>query len=314
MKRVLITGITGFIGQNLVNYLNHHEEHQLFGYSRQPEKAKKQFNNVEFLTELDAVRLDRYMINSIIHLAGIAHDLSGKFTEEDYMSVNYQLTANLYDEFLKSNVQQFVFVSSIKAVVDHTDEIITEDYKPEPFSPYGFSKLKAEEHLLKNRKSDKQIYVLRPCMVHGPGNKGNLNLLYKFVNSRMPFPLGAFENRRSYLSIENFCFVMLRILEQKIDQGTYLLADDEAISTTELVEMIGEVSKKASKIIHVPRGVMTAIARLGTALNAPFNKNTLHKLAGNMEISNEKLKKHLKEDLPVSTKEGLKRTLTSFHE
>ena len=314
MKRVLITGITGFVGRNLVKYLAGNEEFQLFGYSRNVKYAKQLFPEIEFLSDLSARMLDRYLIDSFIHLAGIAHDLSANFKKEDYDRVNTAWTCELYDNFLKSNAQNFVFVSSIKAVVDHADEVIDESYKPHPKSDYGISKLKAEEYISRNQQSNKTSFILKPCMIHGPGDKGNLNLLFKFLKKGIPYPLSAFENRRSYLSIENFCFVIEQILSDRVKGGDYLLADNDPMSTLDLVLLISEVNNTKLALWKIPKILVSGLAKMGSLLRVPFNTEMLMKLVGSMEVSNKKLLVHLGKNLPVSTHEGLRRTIESFHE
>lgn len=314
MKRILITGITGFVGANLAHYFNDAEDIQIFGYSRDSESVKANFNNIEFIPELTARIFDRYFIDTIIHLAGIAHDLSGNYKKEDYYKVNYEWTAKIYDEFLKSKTNNFVFVSSIKAVVDHADEVIDERYKPIPTSDYGITKLMAEEHILSHQKSNKCSYILRPCMIHGPGNKGNLNLLYKFVKSGLPYPLAAFENKRSFLSIDNFCFTIDEIINERLECGDYLLADNEAVSTKDLVSLIAEILNQKIRFLRISKGIVLGLAKAGSLLKAPFNSNTLIKLVENMEVSNKKLLVNLGKDLPVSTIEGLTKTIKSFNE
>ena len=314
MKRILITGITGFVGSNLVNYFSDNDLIQIFGYTRNEVEAKKKYPEIEFLPEIKASILDRYLIDTIIHLAGIAHDLSGNYATEDYNRVNYRWTCELYDKFLKSGVNKFVFISSIKAVVDQADEIVDELYKPHPISDYGISKFKAEEYISKNQQSNKTSFVLKPCMIHGPGNKGNLNLLYKFVKKGIPYPLATYENRRSYLSIENFCFVVKEVLHDQLQGGEYLLCDNDAISTMDLVKLISEVCNHNLSMLKIPKKIIEGLAKIGSLINARFNTETLGKLVGNMEVSNKKLLVHLGKELPVSTIEGLRRTIRSFDE
>ena len=314
MKRILITGITGFVGSNLVEFLKSEPSVQLFGFSRNPKEAVGRIPNIDFIPRISAEVLDRYMIDTMIHLAGIAHDLSGKFAKEDYERVNYRWTTEVFDAFSKANCKRFVFVSSIKAIVDHSDREIDEETKPRPLSDYGISKRNAEEYLSNHKRNHQQVYILRPCLIHGPGNKGNLNLLYRFVKSGLPYPLAAFDNRRSFLSIENFCFVVNSIVKEKLEEGAYLIADDELISTLELVQLIGEIKGKRVRLLNIPTGIIKGLAKLGSWLHVPFNKSTLVKLTENMMVSNRKLSVNLGSKLPVSAREGLIRTIKSFDE
>ena len=314
MKRILITGITGFVGTNLVKYLEVNKEVQIFGYSRDIKTAKSIFNQIDFIHDLSANVLDRYLIDTVIHLAGIAHDLSGNYKKDDYQQVNYQWTTEIYNEFLKSNASSFVFVSSIKAISDHADQVIDENTIPNPTSDYGISKRSAENYILSNTKLNKKTFILRPCMIHGQGNKGNLNQLYKFVKARIPYPLAAFENKRSFLSIENFCFTIQNILNDKLSAGEYLVADSSVISTKDLVKLIGEVIGIRVRFIKVPKIIISGFARTGSFLKSPFNSKTLVKLVENMEVSNKKLLLNLEMELPVSMEDGLKKTIRSFDE
>ena len=316
MKRVLITGISGFLGANIVRYFHGNKRVKIVGHSREIKQTKAKYAEykIEFIADLSAETIDKNNIDSIIHLAGIAHDLSGNYTPQDYQLVNYEKTKQLYEEFVKSYANYFVFVSSIKAVVDHTDFIINEDFIPNPSSDYGVSKRQAEEYIINHGQKDKKYFILRPCMIHGPGNKGNLNLLFKFVKSGVPYPLGAFENKRSFLSIDNFCFTIQKILEDQLKAGTYLLSDNDPVSTNDLVRLIGHGINKKVSILKIPKTIIWNLARIGSWIHAPFNTNTIAKLCENMVVSNQKLLVNLNENLPISAIDGLKKTIKSFDE
>jgi nucleoside-diphosphate-sugar epimerase len=316
MKRILITGVTGFVGTSLVHYFHENKGVSIYGHSRDIQKAKTKFAayKIEFLEELTVKAFDENNIDIIIHLAGIAHDLSGKFQENDYQHVNYTNTKELHEVFVNSKVSTFVFISSIKAVVDHTDCLIDENFVPNPASEYGKSKRKAEEFITNNARNDKKYFILRPCMIHGPGNKGNLNLLYRFVKAGIPYPLGAFKNKRSFLSIENFCFIMQKIIEEQLKPGTYLLSDDDPVSTNEVVRIIGRGLNKKVRILSLPKAMIWSLARIGSWTHAPFNTSIVAKLCENMVVSNQKLLLNLKAKLPISSIDGLKKTIKSFNE
>lgn len=316
MERVLITGITGFLGASLLRYFHGNNRISIFGHSRDNKQAKAKFTRykIDFITDLSAETIDAYHINSIIHLAGIAHDLSGNYTQRDYQRINYEKTIELYEEFVKSSADSFVFVSSIKAVVDHTNLIINEEFISNPTSEYGISKRKAEEYIINHVLNDKKYFILRPCMIHGLGNKGNLNLLYEFVKTGIPYPLGAFENKRSFLSVDNFCFVIQKIVENTLKPGSYLLSDNDPISTNDLVRLIGHGINKKVRIFNLPKFIIRIMAQIGSWIHAPFNTKTLTKLCENMVVSNQKLLLNLNENLPLSSIEGLKKTIKSFNE
>ena len=160
---------------------------------------------------------------------------------------------------------------------------------------------------------NKQVYILRPCMIHGAGNKGNLNLLYNVVKKGIPWPLGAFENRRSFTSIDNLCYVVEGLLTKDVPGGIYHMGDDEAMSTNELITIICEVMGKKSRIWKINRGIMEGCAGIGTLFHLPLNTERLRKLTENYVVSNAKIKAALGIDkMPVTAKEGLIKTIKSF--
>jgi nucleoside-diphosphate-sugar epimerase len=185
-----------------------------------------------------------------------------------------------------------------------------------PKTAYGQSKLQAEEYILsRTLPVGKRVFIFRPSMIHGPGNKGNLNLLFQLVSKGFPWPLGAFQNQRTFCSIDNICFVIQKILErEEIPSGVYNLADDEALSTNVLIEMIAAATNKKAKITSISKNIINTIAKIGDVFNLPLNTERLDKLTENFVVSNTKIKDALGiEKLPVSAKEGLIRTIKSFN-
>lgn len=307
--RILITGIHGFVGSNLVEYLK--SENEIYGLDIvSPEKAGvvKTF----CWDDLDAGVVPA--MDAIIHLAGKAHDTKNKSAADVYFKVNTGLTQKIFDYFLASGASKFVFFSTAKAAADRVEGVLTEDVVPTPVGPYGESKIKAEEYVLgKELPFGKQVYIFRPCMIHGPGNKGNLNLLYSVVRKGIPWPLGAFENRRTFTSIENMCFAVKGVLTKDVASGIYNMGDDEALSTNELIEEICKSLGKKAHIWKLPKGLMTGIAKVGGWLHLPLNPMRLQKLTENYVSSNAKIKAALGINrMPVDAREGLQRTLESF--
>ena len=150
-------------------------------------------------------------------------------------------------------------------------------------------------------------------MIHGPGNKGNLNLLYNVVRKGIPWPLGAFDNRRTFTSVENICFAVNGVLIKDVPSGIYNMGDDEALSTNELIEEICKSLGKKSHIWKLPKWLMNDVAKMGDTLHLPLNSERLRKLTENYISSNDKIKKALGvTKMPVDAREGLKVTLRSF--
>ncbi|MGG7035215.1 MAG: NAD-dependent epimerase/dehydratase family protein [Flavobacterium sp.] len=294
--KITITGATGFVGQNLQEYLK--TSNEVFSMSIRYE------SNQSFDIKTDA----------IIHLAGKAHDLKKVSKPSDYYEANFELTKQLFDAFLVSDAKVFIFMSTVKAAADTVDGILSEAEVPNPKTHYGIAKQQAEQYILsKSLPENKRVYILRPCMIHGPGNKGNLNLLYKLVAKGLPWPLGAFENKRSFLSVENLCFVIKELLENEtIQSGIYQLADDEPLSTNELIQLLGKSLAKKTKIWKINSSLIKFMATVGDKLRLPLNNERLQKLTESYVVSNKKIVDALGKTLPVSSRNGLLKTFESF--
>lgn len=313
--KILITGVHGFVGSNLVKALS--KEHIIYGLDII--SPLKEGISVTFgWDNLDDGQIPD--VDAIIHLAGKAHDTKNQDAADVYFKVNTDLTKKVFDYFLAhESIKKFVFFSTAKAAADKVDGVLTEDVVPSPVGPYGESKIAAERYILDKLTANglpltgKQVYIFRPCMIHGPGNKGNLNLLYNVVKKGIPWPLGAFENRRTFTSIENICFAVNGVLTKDVPSGIYNMGDDEALSTNELIEEICKSLGKKAHIWKLPKGLMSGAAKVGGWLHLPLNPERLRKLTENYVSSNAKIKKALGvEKMPVGAREGLKVTLNSF--
>ena len=293
---IIITGATGFVGKNLSKFL------------------KEKGHHISPLSLRKAWELDQNA-EAIIHLAGKAHDTKNISIEKEYFEINTELTKKLFDEFLNTAAQDFIYFSSVKAAADTVEGFLDENHTSNPQTPYGKSKLEAEEFLLSQKlPENKRLFIIRPCMIHGPGNKGNLNLLYKFVQKGIPYPLAAFENKRSFLSIDNLNFLILEMLSNKnVGSGIYNFADDEVLSTNELVKLIANTSGKKEKLWKISSKLISATAKMGDVMKLPLNSERLKKLTENYWVSNQKIKNALGiAKLPVSASEGLEKTIKSF--
>lgn len=311
---ILITGIHGFVGSNLVRDLS--AEHEIYGLDIvAPEKdgVIKTFS----WQDLETDSLPN--VDAIIHLAGKAHDTKNKSTADIYFQVNTELTKKIFDYFTEHpDIKKFIFFSSVKAAVDKVPgDVLTEDVTPCPVGPYGESKVLAEKYILEQLQigeyNNRDVVILRPCMIHGSGNKGNLNLLYGFVKKGLPWPLGAFENRRTFTSIDNLTFVISHILSVKTESGIYNMADDEALSTNELIKVMCSAMGKKAHIWQISRTLISFVAKTGDFLHLPLNTFRLNKLTENYVVSNTKIKKAIGIDkMPVDACSGLTKTIQSF--
>jgi len=295
--KIELTGITGFVGTNLQAYLNS---------SNEVLPISARYNSNQTFEIIG---------NALIHLAGKAHDLKKVSNPQEYYEANFELTKQVFDSFLLSEASVFIFMSSVKATADEVKSILTEENSPNPKTHYGISKLQAENYILTQKLPEgKRIFILRPCMIHGPGNKGNLNLLYSVVKKGFPWPLAAFENQRSFLNIENLCFVIHELLNRNdISSGIYNVADEKPLSTNELIGLISKSQNKAARTLAIPKKMISLIAKIGDILHLPLNSERLQKLTESYVVSNDKIVKALGKPLPFSAEEGFKKTFQSFH-
>lgn len=293
--KIIITGATGFIGKNLLEKFHRH--YHLYTFDRK--------NSFKIKDE-----------DVVIHLAGKAHDVKNTANPKEYYNSNTSLTKEVYNEFIRSQAKVFITISSVKAIVDATGEVITEKTKENPKTHYGKSKLQADQYILsKPIPKRKRIYILRPCMIHGKGNKGNLNLLYNLIKRRVPWPLGSFSNKRSYCSIENLLFIIQELItNSEIPSGIYNIADDDALSTSEVIKLIGKTTNVKIRIYSLPKKIIKIIAKIGDLTYLPFNSERLQKLTESYVVDNSKIKKALNKQLPVSSEDGLIKTFKSFSE
>jgi len=342
---ILITGVHGFVGSNLVKALA--PNNTIYGLDIvQPSKE-----GVKATFSWEALDVENGLpkIDAIIHLAGKAHDTRNKSAADVYFKVNTGLTKKIFDWYqANATAKKFIFFSTAKAAAECVPEVLYEDVTPTPKGPYGESKIQAEDYILAALEQQgvskesmisrypggdktfhsnssnsqnhseplaKQVYIFRPCMIHGPGNKGNLNLLYGVVSKGIPWPLGAYENRRTFTSIENMCFAIKGVLTKDVPSGIYNMGDDDALSTNELIEVICEALGKKAHIWRIPQGLMNGVATVGGWLHLPLNPLRMQKLTENYVSSNAKIKQALGIDrFPVDAREGLIETIKCFKE
>jgi nucleoside-diphosphate-sugar epimerase len=289
---IFVTGSSGFVGTSFMNYFKNED-------IRVSSRANE--------SNIDGAKI-------IIHLAGKAHDLKNTFSSAEYYEVNTELTKKVFNAFVSSEANVFITLSSVKAVADEVSGELTEEHTLNPITHFGKSKLLAEQYILsKEIPEGKRVYILRPCMIHGPGNKGNLNLLYKLVSIGIPWPLGAFENQRSFCSIDNLMFIFKELIEREdIPSGVYNVADDVTLSTNEVISILADSQNRKPRIWNISKSLIKRAAKIGNIFKLPLNEERLQKLTDSYVVSNKKLMDAIGKPLPVSSREGLLRTFRSF--
>jgi len=291
---IYLTGSSGFVGSSFLKY----------------------FKNVSIRV---SYRGNEFLINNakvVIHLAGKAHDIKKTSNPDEYYQVNTELTKKVFDAFIASEAKVFITLSSVKAVADEVQGELTEEHIANPITHYGKSKLLAEQYILsKDIPRGKRLYILRPCMIHGPGNKGNLNLLYKLTSKGIPWPLGAFENERSVCSIDNLLFIINELIERDdIPSGVYNVADNDPMDTNMLIRLIAKSKNRNAKIWKISKKLIILLAKFGDLAGTPLNSERLQKLTQNYVVSNKKILTAIEKELPLKAPDGMMKTLNSFNQ
>ena len=272
---VLITGDTGFIGTNFKKYLK--------------------TNQIKFrILKRNEYKLENLKgISSVFHFAGIAHDTEGVYNYNDYYNANTKLTNDLYNLFLNSDADNFIFMSSIKAQLDYFNGVLTENIESNPQSFYGRSKYQSEKYIIENILEGKRYFILRPALIYGKPIKGNLLSLSKYIDFNLPWIFSSFENKRSFCSINNFLKVFKSILDKNhLQSGIYNVCDNKPIKINHLIDLISSAKNKKIIKLNLPKISIRLMGKIGDLFNIKYNTKFFNKLTENYVVSNEKLSKN----------------------
>ena len=319
MRKVLLTGSTGFIGSTLSSYLiNSGVNLQVILRSKNSGflNSISEFV-VEDLSSLSANDLVAFNeksgffidIDCVIHLAGRAHVVNEHIENplEEFRKVNKDSTLVLAKFAAENGVKRFVFISSIGVNGNNNLKPFTELDIAGPQEPYAVSKFEAEEGLLKIAKeTDMEVVIIRPPLVYGPNAPGNFGSLVKWVNKGVPMPFGAVHNKRSLVALDNLVdFIALcadREKSPKASNQVFLISDGEDVSTTELLQKVAKAFNKKARLLPIPVGLMTFVAKL------LVKGDVANRLFGSLQVDSSKARNLLGWKPVITMDEQLKKT------
>jgi len=301
-RSVLVTGGTGFIGRRLVTELLR-QGARVRVLSRTAAKTDLPWaeNGVEWFQGdmQDPKSLYRACrgVHTVFHLAGCVHQVESFQADTiRHHEITEKGTLHLLRAAEKANLSKFIFVSSVKAMGEESEECLDENTPARPKSPYGIAKLHAEQAV--HAASAIQTSILRLPLVYGPGNKGNLHRMMNAIRENRFPPLPKVHNRRSMVHVDDAvqAMILCASLPQANDR-TYIVTDGKVYSTWDIYQAI------ATSLGHLPRwtvplGLMRLGARLGDLLlnlhlPVSLNSGTLRKLLGSAWYDDSRIRKEL---------------------
>lgn len=318
--KILVTGGNGFVGRALVRALNE-EGHNVVAPLRGTELPD--VGGINWLPGFDfgsdgALRQALDGARAVVHCAAYAHR-TRRITDHDreqFEAVNVGLSRRLYDAAAAAGVGQFVFISSIGALRGASDEPVTEQTPPAPTSDYGRSKLRAEQQLRSMAAAGTtKLTILRPCLVYGPQNPGNMARLSRLVDTGLPLPFGAIDGTRSLVYIGNLCSAIIACLgNEKAFANDFIVCDDDALSLPDLVSSIAAAKGRKVRLVPVPLHVLHLLGRIGDLVarlpggGVGIDSYSVAQLTASLPCSNRKAREVLGWRPPCSVAEGLRRT------
>ena len=311
---ILVTGSTGFIGQALITQLDIHSFKPLASVRKQTSLFSshiKQMAGGDILPNT-AWKEALSNIDIVIHLAARVHVMNDTNTNPlaEFRKVNTEGTLNLARQAADSGVKRFIFLSSIKVngeVTDLNSPFLSKDTYV-PSDPYGLSKYEAEQGLKKFAKeTGMEVVIIRPPLVYGPNVKANFLSMMKWLYKEVPLPLGSIHNKRSLVALENLIDLIIACINHPAAANqTFLVSDDEDLSTTDLLQRMTKALGKPSRLLPIPSNIIT----LGATL---LGKSAVaQRLCGSLQVDISHTKNTLGWKPPVSVGEALQKTADAY--
>jgi len=309
---ILVTGATGFLGGHLFLTLQSTEnkvtallrsENSLFTDSAIVSTIDKKSNFSAALASIDVV----------IHCAARVHIMNDASTNplEEFREVNTYGTLNLAQQAADAGVKRFIFISSIKVNGESTEPGIPfqPDDKHIPTDPYGLSKYEAEVGLRKiAEETGMEVVIIRPPLVYGPGVKANFAAMMKWVSKGISLPLGGIkDNQRSLVAVDNLVDLIVTCIDHpNAANQTFLVSDDEDVSTTGLLKNVATALNIPSRLIPIPASWFGLTSKL-------IGKPAIYqRLCGSLQVDISKTRDLLSWKPPYSSAESMKKTADAF--
>jgi len=310
MKKVLVTGASGFVGRAL-SFALLEQGHTVRAVVRSADSiSPSEGLDVVELQSLDANTDWLTAVNGqqiVIHAAARAYSMTDKAADSlrEYRLVNVEGTLNLARQAVGAGVRRFIFISSIKVNGEQTtggNRYRAEDL-PAPEDAYGISKYEAEQGLMQiSDNTGLEVVIIRPPLVYGPGVKGNFSSIMRVVKKGFPLPLGAINNKRSLVGIDNLVDLIITCIDHPAAVNQVFLAGDgEDLSTTELLRGVAKAAGISPCLIPVPTSILIFLALI-------FDKKAMaQRLLGSLQVDVTKAHGLLGWTPPLSVEEGLRR-------
>ena len=313
MSKLLITGANGFIGRALIAKLGLEANYFVRASIR---KKIIQFPcQIEVVENMDASRVTNWAdalrdIDVVIHLIARVHVMDDKVADPllEFRNINVNTTIALAKTAAKLGIKRFIFLSSVKVNGESTfHKPFSESDLPHPQDAYAISKWEAEEALREiSKDTGMEVVIIRSPLVYGPNVKANFLKVMQYIKRGIPLPLGAIQNKRSLIGIDNLVdFIATTIAHPKAAHQTFLISDDEDISTTDLLRRIGKHMGKPARLIPLHPKILSFLFKiLG-------RQDFGDRLLGSLEVDITKAKKLLAWSPPKTLDEGLRATVIS---